>query len=311
MTFRDPWPLHACGWLARRRPGAIAGVAAVALALAAAMAWSQDVARLGEVKITAAEINRIAARQPSLRQQILTSEQDFEISLRQLLIQRAIVAEAEAKGWDKRPEIAELIEDARNSVIGSSYLASVSPLPSDYPSDAEVNSVYELNKTHLFTPWSYHLAQIFVKRAADPSKNDMVAERAAKLARQASAANADFAAVASKESEDEASKAKGGDTGWTFEPSLLPELRGLMRQLKPGQVSAPVLAQQGWHIVKLLESRPPAPASLEDARASIVNELRVRKLAELRQGYVNAMLKKSTITIDRDAIGKLRAGLKP
>ncbi|MCC6472532.1 MAG: peptidyl-prolyl cis-trans isomerase [Burkholderiales bacterium] len=280
------------------------------LALAAPMARAQDVATMGQSRISASELKQLAQRRPDLRQRLLGSEESFENTLREVLIQRSIVREAQSKGWDKRADIAEQIENARNAIIVSTYLSGALPLPPGFPGESEIKASYEQNKARLFTPWSFHLAQIFVSRPADKVQAETALKRVTEIAHKAGEPGADFAALAKAESEDEATKAKGGESGWVFEPSLLPELRALVQRLKPGEVSAPVPSVHGWHVVKLIESRPPAPADFDNARGAIVNELRARRIAELRQGFIDALVKKTPIKIDRAALGKLRQDFK-
>jgi peptidyl-prolyl cis-trans isomerase D len=68
------------------------------------------------------------------------------------------------------------------------------------------------------------------------------------------AAGADFAAVASRESADSASRVQGGDLGERNRGDFVPEFEQAALALRPGQVSEPVLSSFGYHLIKL-ESR--------------------------------------------------------
>ena len=66
---------------------------------------------------------------------------------------------------------------------------------------------------------------------------------------------ADFAQTAKSLSIDEATAPKGGDLGWVGIGTLVKEFEDAAFALKPGEVSAPVKTQFGWHIIKLEEKR--------------------------------------------------------
>lgn len=66
---------------------------------------------------------------------------------------------------------------------------------------------------------------------------------------------ADFAELAGKESEDTASKPRGGDLGWFGKDDFGPEFGTQVAALADGQVSPAFKTQAGWHIVQRVGSR--------------------------------------------------------
>jgi len=72
--------------------------------------------------------------------------------------------------------------------------------------------------------------------------------RAAEIARRA-AAGEDFRVLARRFSEDR-SAANGGDLGVVAPSDMAEPLRASVAQLRPGQVSAPIHAEDGWLVVK-------------------------------------------------------------
>ncbi len=73
---------------------------------------------------------------------------------------------------------------------------------------------------------------------------------------QASASGANFAALAKKQSEDDATKTQGGDLGWLKPDSSRPgALVGAAFQLKKGDVSQPVPVPEGYAVLKVTEER--------------------------------------------------------
>ncbi|MCR4406386.1 MAG: peptidylprolyl isomerase [Anaerolineae bacterium] len=82
-------------------------------------------------------------------------------------------------------------------------------------------------------------------------------------------AGADFVALAQQYSQDEATKANGGDLGFFPRGILLaPEVEEAAFSLQPGQLSGIVQSQFGYHIVQVLERVTDRPLS-EDALGAL------------------------------------------
>ena len=64
-----------------------------------------------------------------------------------------------------------------------------------------------------------------------------------------------FATFARMYSEDPGSASKGGDIGFTERGELYPEFEIAAYALKPGEISAPVETEAGFHIIRMIERR--------------------------------------------------------
>ncbi len=274
-----------------------------------APASGQSIASLGSVNLTAKDITQLTLSQPELRPQILASDQTLESVVRQELLRRALVAEAKARGWDQRPDILKTVEAATEQVILNTYLNRIAQVPQDYPDEAATKAFFEANQAGLQVPNRYHLAQIFIARPAG-NEAGSAEKRAADISARARKDGADFAAIAKSESGDAASRDKGGDIGWVVETNVAPAIRAILPQLRPGSVSGAVATSNGWHIVKLIELKPQAPATLEEARPAIVQRLRAERATQLRAAYVQELLKNAPPKIDTAALSALRGKLK-
>lgn len=65
---------------------------------------------------------------------------------------------------------------------------------------------------------------------------------------------ASFEALAREHSQD-GSAAQGGDLGWANPGMFVPEFEAAMNDLKPGELSAPVVSRFGVHLIQLVERR--------------------------------------------------------
>ena len=100
-------------------------------------------------------------------------------------------------------------------------------------------------------------------------------------------AGEDFAKLASELSKDPGSGKQGGDLGFFSKEQMVPEFSETAYSLKPGDTSAPVKSQFGWHIIKLEERRTrpiPAFADVKDRLAeALARKAQSDVIAELRK----------------------------
>jgi parvulin-like peptidyl-prolyl isomerase len=279
----------------------------------AVAADESPIAKFGTVQLRASDLKRLLDGQsPELRAQLASTPADLDQFIRSELVRRAMLAEALSKGVEKRPEVILAMERAKDQAIVAAYANQLARPPAEFPSQGEIDQAYAANVQNFTVPAQYHLAQIFIKapEGSDKAKVEAAAKRAEDLAQKARAANADFAALAKSNSEHAASAPGGGDLGWLNEGQVVPELRPVMPQLKPGQVSGVVKTAQGWHVVKLLERRDVQVLPLADVRDRLVAALRYRKAQENEQKYLSDLMAKTPITIDDAELKKLQGAFK-
>ena len=91
---------------------------------------------------------------------------------------------------------------------------------------------------------------------------------------------ADFATLARENSIDPGA-ANGGDLGFFGRGMMVqPFEEAAFALANPGDVSAPIQSQFGWHIIKLAEKRKSAPPSFEQVASQIQNQLLMRSFTE-------------------------------
>ncbi|MBV9756901.1 MAG: hypothetical protein JO047_07590, partial [Alphaproteobacteria bacterium] len=139
------------------------------LALAAAGPPADAVvAQSGSVALTAGDIQAIVAQvDPEARKRLQQNPQALAELVRTRLLRMVLLEEAKAAKWDEKPEIARRAADAHDAVIVDTYLASLTAPDPSYPSEAEIQSAYEANKSRFMTPRQYRVAQIFLAVPAD------------------------------------------------------------------------------------------------------------------------------------------------
>lgn len=97
----------------------------------------------------------------------------------------------------------------------------------------------------------------------------------------------DFAKVAKEASKDPGSGAEGGDLGFFTQDRMVPEFANAAFAMKPGELSAPVKSQFGWHVIKVEERRQRPLPAFDQIKDRVAQSLAARAqqeyLAKLRQ----------------------------
>lgn len=268
--------------------------------LGAAAQADDVVAAFGAEELKVSDVRKLLAAQPeSVRAQLLASPAALERAVRTELFRRVLLAEARAKGWDRKPEAGERMERAREQALVSAYVDDLASPEPGYPSDAELRAAYEANKAEFTVPKRYRVAQIYTTSQ----------EKASAVAAKARAAGADFAALARADSEHAESAARGGEVGWLAEGQALPEVAKALAGLTPGAVGGPVRSASGWHVVRLLEVREAETRPFEELRAELALAMRLRRAQANERRHYEELLRKNPIAVNEVALVKLRQSL--
>lgn len=289
-------------------PGATLLLAFVVSVTGAAAAEEAVVARSGGVMLTGRQVREMVERADQrTREQLLADPALLSQFVRSRLARLAILNEAKAKKWDQSPEVARQIEQARTDVIVDTYIAAQAKPAAEYPSDAEVEAAYAANASRFMQPRQYRLAQIFlaVPVSAGAEADDRARRRLSELQQQLRSGKAEFAALARAHSEDKASAAKGGELDWAAEDRLLPQVREAVSGLETGGVSEPLRAADGWHLIRLLDTRPAEVAPLAQVRADLVAALRQQKANDGANAFVVEFLRRNPVQLDEIALSRL------
>jgi len=281
-------------------PIAFAGPARAAGSANAAVPPAEVVARVGGADLTGDDIRAYIETLPPADQAALAADPArLGQAVRLYLAQRLVLKEALDKKFEQKPETKAQLDHVRDAALVELYLASVVKLPDGFPSDAEVQAAYDANKSAFVMPRQYRLAQIFIKAPKeDHAKLDAVT---AKLREK----GADFATAAAQFSDTRAEAEKGGEIGWVADSQLVPEIRDKVAGLPKDGVSDPIRVEDGWHIVKLLDTKAAGTAPLADIKPALIERLRQAKGQQLRQAYLGQLLQKDPPAINELALSRI------
>ena len=250
-------------------------------------------AQRGQVRLTVADVRDALQRiDPAARAQLVSNPVALATFVRERLLQADLAAQARARGVDRQPDVMRSMREASEAVLVQSYLAAQTPLEPGFPSDADIAAAYEANKQRFMLPKQYKLEQIFVALppGASHDADEDARRRAADLRAQAVKPKADFTQIANKSPQ--------GIIGWVREDQLVPGVKEAVAGLGSGAISDPVRSPSGWHVIKLLDTRLPAPAPPADVRDQLVTALRQARQQQAIRTYLDAMLKTDPVQIN-------------
>ncbi|MCU0093466.1 peptidylprolyl isomerase [Pseudomonas koreensis] len=263
------------------------------------------VARLGNQQVSPEELQALlAAVPPQTREQLRGNREALERWIRSRLAEKAVLEQADAQGWAQRPDVVRQTRAATEQIVFRDYLQSVSQVPADYPSAAELQQAYDAGKANWQTPALYRVSQIFLG-VNEPQNLEAVRKQAMELSKKAQSSPADFAALAKEFSQDRLTAERGGDTGLQPLQQLVPEVRGAVARLKVGAVSDPVQSSAGFHVIKLTEQQPARTATLDELRDQLTQALRAQRQEQIAQAYLDGMLNTATLSIDGAELNKV------
>ncbi len=170
-------------------------------------------------------------------------------------------------------------------------------MPTVQVSDADARSFYDQNQERMKTPPAVHLRHILIAVPPQaPAADRETARKKAEDLLQKIKDGGDFAQLASQNSNDPGSAARGGDLSWMRQGQAVPAFEKAAFALKqPNEVSPVVETRFGYHIIQLVERREPQTVPFEEARERIGRMLQERKVQEAIEAHVRDLKSKAKV----------------
>ncbi len=269
-------------------------------------AENQEVlAKIGNQKITSADLNKIISfYEPDQRKVIEANPQLKETILWQVVQSIVVSKIAKEKGFDKRPDIKGQQELLINNFLATQYLQKA-VIDKVTITEAKVRSFYKDHIDAFKTPESIHARHILIKIDSSASEEEKKKTKArAEEVLEKLKKGEDFAKLASEVSDDPGTKAKGGDLDFFSKGTMIPAFEEAAFALKPGEISGLVETEYGYHIIKVEEKKE---AVLEPYE-KIKDKVKDQALQEMRKAavtdFVEKALKSSKVEIHPGLINK-------
>lgn len=264
------------------------GAALLVLCMGAGAAQDVVLMRVGDIQVTdrdvMAELQRIP---PESRAAALAKPGTAQLILKTLMVRRLLAQEAQASGLANTPDLLELRKINDERVLSDARMLQVDAAgePDQPTLENYARVTYQAQPQRFQVPAQTHARHILITGDSNEAKTTIE-----KL--QSELKNgANFETLARKYSQDPGSAKKGGDLGFFADGRMVPEFDAALKALKnPGDVSAPVKTQFGWHLIELVQRRPAGKLPFEEVSEQLRSEARTRILGEKRVVKSSALL---------------------
>ena len=197
--------------------------------------------------------------------------------LLRLASEQAYVSEGEARDAVRRR--LEGVRIAFPVIDGGKAPAGQEPTPEQVQAfltsrDAEARRLYDERKDVYDVPERVHARHVLIQLPRDATPEAVAAAEArARQALERLRAGEDFAKVAGELSDDQGSRAAGGDLGFFARGQMVKPFDEAAFALQPGQLSDLVRTDFGFHVIRVDERKPAEQRSYEQAREELATEI--------------------------------------
>ncbi len=223
-------------------------------------------------------------------------------AIRLTLTNRLVLQELQAKKWDQRAEVVAQLDRVRQNALIELYLQAASTPPANFPSEEDLQKVYDGNRNAFLMPRQFQLAEILIRvpKDADKATGEQAKGQIDDIQRKLKVVGTDFAAIAT-----ENGAPNGGNLGWVVEGQINPEIKARVAGLARNAMSEPIRLEDGWRIVKLVDTKEPYTRTLPEVRDQLVQQIRGERAKALRQAYLGELLRQHPPVLNEFALSNL------
>lgn len=164
--------------------------------------------------------------------------------------------------------------------------------------DDEVRAYYQQNARELGGDRQAHLRQILIAvpdgaSDADAEQKKHVAEKVLELARGGTS----FVELAKQYSDDDATKASGGDLGFIGKGVLVDALDEAVAAMEPGDVRGPIRTSRGWVVLQLVERKAADLRPFDEVKEQLRRQLYDQQVQKAQASWLKELRKKAHVDI--------------
>lgn len=286
--------------MSRRKSELIPVFAVVAAIAVVAVVW---VVATRATAVAIVNGQRITRRQFVDRLEQVTGEQVLSDLINEQLIRQAA---KKAKITVTSAEVDTEMEKLREQIGPSfdSVLAQYGMTVEDLRKNMELNLLVFKVSTKDITVTEDALKAFFEENKSDYDQPEMVkashilvdTEEKAKEIQKKLAEGADFAELARSESTDPMSAAEGGDLGFFARGRMVAEFEKAAFAMSPGQTSAPIKSEYGYHIIRVTDRKEAHDATFDEVKDDIERTIKGNQ-AKSAQALAYELKMASDVTI--------------
>ena len=144
--------------------------------------------------------------------------------------------------------------------------------------DDECRRFYDSRPENFFVPQLIRVSHLFLAAPPETAPEIVEAKQTAIEALSVRLAGGeDFAALTAENSEDEATKLRGGDLDYFSATRMPPDFVAAALNLCAGEISRPIRTRLGFHILKMIDLQQPRQKTFDEVRNDIAIDLANQK----------------------------------
>jgi peptidyl-prolyl cis-trans isomerase C len=246
------------------------------IALVAIPAFAQNIAVVNGKAIPSSRAEAVVKQVVAQGQQT-DSPQLREMIKKDLIAREVMMQEAVKQGYDKDATVKQQLDNVRQTIVINALVKDY--LTKNPVKDADMQAEYDRFKAQAGDK-EYHVRHILTETEADAK---------AVIAKLKGGAKFEELAKASK---DQGTASTGGDLDWAT-PSSFPEVfsKAFVGLQKGAVTETPVQTPNGFHVIKLDDTRAAKLPAFEEVKPQIAEALQQKKL----QAYQEEMVKKAKV----------------
>ncbi|MDI6800941.1 MAG: peptidylprolyl isomerase [Thermodesulfovibrionales bacterium] len=256
------------------------------------------VAKIDGTKITQEDVQAAIASLPDAAKEFFKGTEGTARFVDEVVKKELLYLEAKKRGLDKNKDLQKKIDEFKKFTIINQLLEKEIEASAKV-SDKDIKEYYDKHKDEFMLNNQVRLSHILIKTEGDAKK---AAERLQK--------GEDFAKVAAEMSQDKASAKLGGDIGSFKRGELTPELENVAFRLKKGEISIPIKLKDGFHILKVTDSKGSVP-EFDKIKGLISQKLAAERQQKAFDNLIENLKKSYKIDINKDALSKITIAPTP
>ena len=191
---------------------------------------------------------------------------------------KVAVSDADLAAYFDKQKAQYVVPERRTvdyAILTLAELRQRSPVTED-----EEKAYYQSNINQYKLEDRAHVAHILFKTVGMTDAEAAEVKKKAEDVLNKAKHGGNFADLAKQYSED-TTKDKGGDLGWIVRGQTVPEFEAAAFSLPKGSISDLVKTQYGFHIIQVIDRETARTQTLDEVKASIVNQLQQEKAEQL------------------------------
>ncbi len=228
-----------------------------------------------------------------LQQGAQVPPQQQSAALNEMINTYLLAQAAEKDGLTRRADVTGALSLQRNQLLARVGMANF--LDKFQPDEAEVEKLYQ-ERLATESGTEYKARHILLEQEEDAKKVIVELD-----------AGGDFIELA-KERSTGPSGPNGGDLGWFSPNQMVPPFSEATAAMEKGSYSKqPVKTQFGWHVILLEDVRESTPATLEEMKPKLENELKQKALRD----YMAKLQQQADIRVNESNLSRTAPGDAP